>query len=266
MRYLVLGALALLVGTPALWAQETPKDRSPPAKSTPLAEQFQSLLKEFQKAEQEFTKAYRDAKTNDEREKVVKDKYPALQKFPGRFLELAQKNPKDPVAVDALVWILLHTEGGPDIAKAIDQFVQHHLSSPKLGPLCQQLGQMPLKSSEKLLRGIREKNPNREIKALAGFSLAQALKNQSEQDASADSKKQAAEAEKLLDEVIAKYGDVKTDQGTLADQAKPELYELRNLALGKVAPEISGEDSDGKKFKLSDYRGKVVVLDFWAKW
>ena len=38
------------------------------------------------------------------------------------------------------------------------------------------------------------------------------------------------------------------------------------LAIGKVAPEISGVDVDGRKFKLSDYRGKVVVLDFWGDW
>jgi peroxiredoxin len=44
------------------------------------------------------------------------------------------------------------------------------------------------------------------------------------------------------------------------------LFVLRHLAIGKEAPDISGEDSDGKKFKLSDYRGKVIVLDFWAKW
>ena len=31
-------------------------------------------------------------------------------------------------------------------------------------------------------------------------------------------------------------------------------------------PEIKGEDVDGKSFKLSDYRGKVVVIDFWGDW
>jgi hypothetical protein len=27
-----------------------------------------------------------------------------------------------------------------------------------------------------------------------------------------------------------------------------------------------GNDIDGNRFKLSDYRGKVVVLDFWGHW
>ena len=37
-------------------------------------------------------------------------------------------------------------------------------------------------------------------------------------------------------------------------------------AVGNLAKEIDGEDLDGKKFKLSDYRGKVVLLDFWGNW
>jgi predicted Zn finger-like uncharacterized protein len=36
--------------------------------------------------------------------------------------------------------------------------------------------------------------------------------------------------------------------------------------IGDVAPEIVAEDLDGQTFKLSDYRGKVVLLDFWGNW
>ena len=36
--------------------------------------------------------------------------------------------------------------------------------------------------------------------------------------------------------------------------------------VGKVAPAITGEDLDGETFSLSDYRGKVVMLDFWGDW
>lgn len=36
--------------------------------------------------------------------------------------------------------------------------------------------------------------------------------------------------------------------------------------IGEMAPEITGIDLDGVEFKLSDYRGKVVLLDFWGDW
>ena len=36
--------------------------------------------------------------------------------------------------------------------------------------------------------------------------------------------------------------------------------------VGNLAPEIEGTDMDGVAFKLSDYRGKVVMLDFWGDW
>jgi len=47
---------------------------------------------------------------------------------------------------------------------------------------------------------------------------------------------------------------------------KTELYELRFLSIGKIIPEIEGDDQDGKHFKLSDYRGKVVLLYFWQEY
>jgi thiol-disulfide isomerase/thioredoxin len=57
------------------------------------------------------------------------------------------------------------------------------------------------------------------------------------------------------------------DRGvTIADAARSALHELHALAIGKVAPEIAGEDIDGRPMKLSDHRGKIVVLMFWATW
>ena len=37
-------------------------------------------------------------------------------------------------------------------------------------------------------------------------------------------------------------------------------------AIGQLAPEIVGIDTDGNAFKLSDYRGRVVVLSFFGVW
>ena len=39
-----------------------------------------------------------------------------------------------------------------------------------------------------------------------------------------------------------------------------------DTSVGALAPEIAASHLDGVPFKLSDYRGKVVVLDFWGFW
>ena len=41
---------------------------------------------------------------------------------------------------------------------------------------------------------------------------------------------------------------------------------VSTFSVGKTAPEIVGKDLDGREFKLSDYRGKVVLLKFTADW
>jgi thiol-disulfide isomerase/thioredoxin len=53
---------------------------------------------------------------------------------------------------------------------------------------------------------------------------------------------------------------------TLADVARAKIDEMENLVAGKPAPAIDGIGMDGKSLKLSDYRGKVVVLVFWGTW
>jgi hypothetical protein len=80
-----------------------------------------------------------------------------------------------------------------------------------------------------------------------------------------------AKAEQAFEAVIRDYADCprllrEKNRRTLGQEAEQELYELRNLRVGKAAPEIEGEDVDGQPFKLSDYRGKVVVIDFWGDW
>jgi peroxiredoxin len=54
---------------------------------------------------------------------------------------------------------------------------------------------------------------------------------------------------------------------TAADtkEAPPEARK-EMLKIGAMAPDFTAQNVDGKDVKLSDFRGKVVILDFWATW
>lgn len=73
---------------------------------------------------------------------------------------------------------------------------------------------------------------------------------------------------KLIKSIPEKFKDVKVYGGrmNLADMVAGEIFEMEHLQIGMEVPEIEGEDVDGVNFKLSDYRGKVVVIDFWGDW
>jgi len=83
--------------------------------------------------------------------------------------------------------------------------------------------------------------------------------------------KLGADAQKRLDELMAllrgEYKDELDSEGRrFGDVVEGKLRQMNDLVVGKPAPEIEGKDLDGAPFKLSDYRGKIVVLDFWGNW
>jgi hypothetical protein len=241
------------------------KGNDKPAKP---AEQYKALLKEY-------------------------DKDPRADKLAPRFLELAEKNPKDPVAADALIWVVNYafdSVGGKESAraKAIDHLLRDHVMSDKLGQVAGRMTLGYYKEFEAFLRTVLEKNPHQDVQGQACLALAQFLNNRlrmldlvkDRQDLARfyedvlgkdyfndlrrqDSAKVAKEAEALFERAAEKYAEVKaSSRGTVGERAKAELFEIRHLAVGKDAPDIEGVDQDGKKFKLSEYRGKVVLLDF----
>jgi hypothetical protein len=66
---------------------------------------------------------------------------------------------------------------------------------------------------------------------------------------------------------VAKAGGVRPDGGVNAKAAaRSSGPRVEGLRVGNLAPDIENEDLDGETFKLSDYRGKVVMLDFWGNW
>lgn len=52
----------------------------------------------------------------------------------------------------------------------------------------------------------------------------------------------------------------------LRETAASAIFELDSLRTGRPAPPVEGVDLEGKPFRLADYRGRVVMLAFWASW
>ena len=54
-------------------------------------------------------------------------------------------------------------------------------------------------------------------------------------------------------------------------KAEPELVLIKDLEpamklIGKVVPDFSATDLEGNPISLEQYRGKVVLIDFWTVW
>jgi hypothetical protein len=323
MRRLLMAGLAVLAlaFTPALRALDEPPEAK--AKQTPQ-QQFQTVLNDYQKAMQEFSQAYSQAKTPEEKNKLFQEKYLKTDTYAARFLAIAEKNIDDPAGIDALVWAVRLGSGQAANAKTIETLVMAHADSPKIGGIMPMLANSYSPWVEGLLRKVAEKNPDRTSRAQASMALAQFLKNRTElirtlkenpqwakqiepfrnaqgldkdtlaklkasdPDALAaaqlaghlegldkdtlakleasDPDALAKETETLFEKIANDYGDVSSGRDTYGKLAAAELNEIRNLGIGKPCPDITGDDIDGKSFKLSDYKGKVVVVDFWGDW
>lgn len=259
-RVLAITATLLLITSTAQ------SDEKQPTASDPAAKQYKSLIDEF------------DTDGN-------------ARELAGRFIELAEQHSKSPVAVDALVWVVIRVSRGRDLDRAITMLAKQYLKSERIAPVCRKLPSRPLLASERLLRSLRKQSPHEAIRAQASFHLAVYLQRQLALKKALDNDEQGRprfeqfygkdfadhlvkldgtastkEIESIYEDVIKSFPDVELRDSTLGATSRQRLFTIRHLSLGRTAPEITGQDVDGKTFKLSDYRGKVVLLDFWGHW
>jgi len=55
-------------------------------------------------------------------------------------------------------------------------------------------------------------------------------------------------------------------QSNFAKEIAQEIQKLRSGSAGSMAKDFSTVDINGNNLQLSDYKGKYVLLDFWASW
>jgi peroxiredoxin len=73
-------------------------------------------------------------------------------------------------------------------------------------------------------------------------------------------------AEALYKEVVNSPGGIDRRIVNAAAKELARVGTLRRLTIGSPAVDFAAITTDGKKLRLADYRGKVVLLDFWASW
>jgi hypothetical protein len=236
------------------------------ADDTPAAKQYKALLAEFEEEG-------------------------GARTFAKRFLEFADQQRQDPAAVEALLWVVNKVPGKADTTRALDMLAKRHLDNEQLGAAGKAIAGARSIAAERLLRAMLEKSSHRQVRAQACFHLAALLdleaslveqlkaqpelaprvmqyygKEYGQHLSSLKSNVLEKERERIYERMLATFADVETQDGKMGEFAEKKLFRMRNLSVGKVAPEIEGEDMHGEKFKLSDYRGRVVMLTFWGHW
>jgi hypothetical protein len=249
------------------------------------AERLAALQAEYEKAQEEYRELYRKAESDEEKQRLYEERYPHASLYAPRFLALAKEFPKDESAVKALGWVLRYGRGEEELNPALDLLLKNYLEAEALAPMCAPLRYSDVPRAGTFLRTLLEKSPHEKVRGQACYCLAHFLQRRARFAESAakmsekgirppdyakyddvDPEADRAEAEELLERVVAEFGALEHYRGDLAAAAKGDLFEMRELVVGKPAPEIEGEDIDGVPFKLSDYRGKVIFLDFWGNW
>jgi hypothetical protein len=267
--YRVAAALVPLIWLSTARALDDPKDKAgsdQPAKTDSVAEQIKDLQKEMVKTRSDLQAKLKDAEKDEEKAEIRKELNGLTRTYAKKYLELAQKHPKDPAAGQALV-VVFRTAGptSSEAREAADLIIKNQIYDEAVTGLLPLLSRMNAPYTEKLIRGAAEHAKSDDDRGRATLALAQFVKAKADRGGK-DAEKLTAEAEKLFETVVEKYAEVKMFNRPLGPQAKGELFEMRHLSIGKTVPEVEAEDIDGVKFKLSDYRGKVVLLDFWGNW
>ena len=261
---LVLVAVCLL--SPILYGQEDSAGSIGKAISAEAAQAYAQLIKRYEANRQD-------------------------RQFVRPFLDVAEKYAGTKAALDSLTWVLKRFESGSNADRAITMLVESHAAHREIEELYLHIGNNPSLKVAVFYRRVIAVNKNPTAVGRAHFRLGNYLVRQAEiareVRANPDSLDKfklfygsalteylqkvdlssiRKDALKQFTVAVEKYPNVRTYKGELSELAGREKFKLEHLTVGGVAPEIVGEDIAGKPMKLSDYKGKVVLLDFWGDW
>jgi thiol-disulfide isomerase/thioredoxin len=217
-----------------------------------------------------------EAKGKLSAERDPKARQELLNAYANKFLEHAEKNPKDASALEALLLVLQVSQPGKGKddpgAKALAAIKQSQLKSKQIGKGLMLLAVRGEEGVE-LIKTVIAENPDKKVQGKAAKVMKQVreeyakvgerMKDDEQLKKQVEASRGKEFAKNLLDNA-----DKFTKEAKEYDKLLKEKYAdvFPEIAVGKPAPEVVAQDLDGKSVKLSQLKGKVVVLDVWATW
>jgi outer membrane murein-binding lipoprotein Lpp len=277
---LSFGVCAGLAGPSPATARQTPASTAQAqdfnAEFDALVERLNAARSAFQEEMNKLYEGFDEDKASAEEKAAFEKKSAELEaKDPSptyvkEFAALAERAKGTDTAAKALIKVLEldATKPGSGVTaggEALATLLSVHIKSPELAKLPTALSRARSLDTEQRKKAFRKLNsdcPIESVKASALYSLGNLLLDDGSEGSG------QAEARQSFIELKQKFGALVSNRrgktyGALADAV---LFELDHLAVGSLAPDFEVIDETGAKFKLSDYKGKVVVVDFWGNW
>lgn len=227
---------------------------------------FRARIDAYESAVRANTLRIIEAKTDEERAKF-RATIPDSAPYADEVLALIQSRPDAPDLADGLNWLLTQCLHLPQGQAAMGLITEKYAALPGLAPGIKRLEDLDPQLATPALRAVLASAAPQDEKAAALFALG-SHQFRAFEAATDDANRRAAreEAFALLQKVITDHPDVRIQGFPLADQAAALLFEITHLSIGATAPDIIGKDHKDETFKLSDYRGRAVLLVFWGDW
>jgi peroxiredoxin len=233
------------------------------------------LMNENARKKQDLVKAMDGMKPGEERDKAFEKRLEEINnQFAGKALDLAREDAKDEIAFTAAFMAFGSGGGKKMTVDAGDFLLDHFANDRKIVSSIPQIANT--NGGLRLLGQLGERSPSKEIRGAARFALLDyevdridyPLLGEPPLPADEAATKFAVATGKLK-KLGADFADVNVSTrlgDSVAEGARKKIYFIDNLTVGKKAPDFECELVDGRKAKLSDFRGNVVVLDIWATW
>ena len=229
----------------------------------PAGLRLKTLMRRYNHVEKKFFRRYEKAQTDAERTKLEHSEQNPARLYLPRFLALAKQVKDTEEGAQALlqaIKLALEIHNVAALCNGFDAMLASYSNLPIMGDAIVEIDTgssvIGVPMSYSYLRRVARQSALPGVRALALFTLASSIVDDPHAWYA-----EREEARKLLATLKQDYAAT-----SYARQADGFLFQLDNLQIGMTAPEIEAVDAQGVAVKLSDYRGKVVVVDFWGFW